>query len=400
MAEWTRLFFCLAVLSLCLPTSRSEGGEPQLGGFLKSLNTLVEGAPGGLSRSGKFSSNRLRLDGRASLGPVSLMASVENQLLYTDPPGLLSLPGGSPNRRLDLETEWNRDGRFADRLIMDRLNLRATFSGLDWTIGRQAIGFGRISLFSPLDIIAPFPPDALDTEVRPGVDALRLSRFVGVTGQISAVAVFGETGADNSYLAFAEGNRAGVDLLIIGGSLRRRGVIGGGLATQLAGMGIKGELSWYAGEDVGRAGGDLHDDFAIAGVEIDYRFENDLILFLQYLYNGAGVEEPQDYPAAAASAPFAEGLSFLLARHYFLAGPSYELHPLARIDGLLIWNLADGSWLLRPLLDISLSDNWVLQLFYNANSGTKPKRSLLGSLPRSEFGSLGDSAGLFIKYFF
>ncbi len=371
-----------------------------LGGYFKSLTTVIEAPPVAGASSGEFSSNRLRVDGRGRLvGRHDLAVSLENQLLYTDPTGLVALPRASINRRLNLDKTWNRGRRWADRLEIDRLNLRTTAAGIDWTLGRQAVGFGRITLFSPLDIIAPFAPDALDTEVRPGVDALRASRYVGVSGQISLIGVFGDGSQNNSYLATAEENWRGVDLLLIGGMLRERPLAGFGVAGQWAGMGIKGEAVYYRGRDAGDPGGDLHDDFAVAAVEMDYRFENGLILFLQYLYNGAGVGEPEDYLQALASAPLQEGLAFLAARHYLLVSPSYDLHPLVNVNALLIWNLADDSFFLRPLLDVSLSDNLVLQLFWTLNRGRKPEKFPL-PLPRSEFGSLGDNAGLFLKYFF
>jgi hypothetical protein len=324
-------------------------------------------------------------------------------MLYADPATGPDLPGESPNRRLDLERNWNEDHWFRQQLAVDRLGLRGSHAGIDWSLGRQAIGFGRISLFSPLDIVAPFPPDALDTEVRPGVDALRASRYFGLAGQANAALVFGQRRDSNSYLAFGGNHIAGIDLLAIAGQLRQRPMAGGGFATQLGGMGIKAEAACYQGERVGRTGGDLHRQFTIAGVEADYRFDNGLILFVQYLYNGAGVAEPQDYPLAAASAPIREGLSYLLGRHYLLLAPAYELHPLVTLNGLMIWNLRDDSYLLRPLLHLSLSDNLVLELFWNVTQGSKPHSSaaLPGiAAPRSEFGSLAESGGFYLRYFF
>ena len=90
-------------------------------------------------------------------------------------------------------------------------------------------------------------------------------------------------------------------------------------------MGLKGEAACYRGYRVGRIGGDLHETFAVAAAEADYRFNNGLILFVQYLYNGAGVGTPREYPRAFASAPVSEGLSFLLGRHYLLSSVSYRI---------------------------------------------------------------------------
>jgi hypothetical protein len=390
------IFFFL-LLTVC-PTHASD---LRPGGYLKSLDLYTESPPASGISSGKISVNRLRLDltGTAAEG-IDVELSAENLLLYTDPAGLIPLPRASVNRRLDLEKNWSEGGRFQNQLFVDRLNLRTERFGAQWTLGRQAIGFGRIAIFSPLDVIAPFPPDALDTDVRPGVDALRGVRYFGLGGQIGGVAVFGDGSENNSYLATFSLNVRGIDLLALTGSLRERPMAGFGLAGSLGGLGLKGEIAAYDGKDVGEAGGDRNGSFAIGAVETWYRFDNGLVLLTEYLYNGVGTGEPENYPQVLAAAPFAEGLSFLLGRHYLLAGPSYEVHPLLKANGLLIWNLEDDSFLLRPLLDFSLSDNLVLQAFWSFSEGRKPRQVFGLAVPRSEFGSAGDSGGLLLKYFF
>ncbi len=385
------------------PLARADMPDISWGGHLKSLNLNIQDPPVFEGESGEISSNRFRLDLSAPLGSwADADFSIADVFRYSDPPGLVLLPRDFPNRRLDMEKSWNDGGRYSHLLQIDRLTLRGTAFGFDWSLGRQAVGFGRVSLFSPLDIIAPFPPDALDTEVRPGVDSVRLSRYFGISGQAGLTAVFGQEQDLNSYLATIENNVDGIDLLGITGWLRNRPMAGLGFATEVGGMGLKAEAAHFEGTDVGKTEGDIHHRFPIAAAEIDYRFENDLVLFAQYLYNGAGVSEPEDYPRAALSAPYQEGLSFLAGRHYLLAAPSYQFHPLVTASGLLIWNLGDDSFLLRPLLDISLSDNASLQLFWSANFGRKPQTAPLSPIPeiRSEFGSAGDSGGFFLKYFF
>lgn len=379
----------------------ASAADLRLGGYLKSLDIYVQSPPQSGLPSGEVSSNRLRLDLTGSAGPgVDFELSGENQLLYTAPAGLLPLPGESVNRAIDLEKSWNEGGRFQNRLFVDRLNLRTTRAGIEWTVGRQAIGFGRIVLFSPLDIIAPFPPDALDTDVRPGVDALRAVHYYGLGGQVGAVAVFGDGAENNSFLATFSHHLRGVDLLGITGRLRRRPMAGFGVATSVGGMGIKAEAAFFRGRRVGKSGGDLRHDFVIAGLEGDYRLESGPIITVQYLYNGTGAGDPAEYPEVLASAPAQEGLSFLAGRHYLLAGPSWEVHPLVTLGATLIWNIEDDSFFLRPLADISLSDNLALQVFGAFTEGSEPKKVFGFSVPRSEFGSAGDSGGFYLKYFF
>jgi hypothetical protein len=352
---------------------------------------------------GAVSSNRFRLDlaGPGGAGQ-SFEFSLEDHLLLTDPPGYLPLPGPSVNRTLELEESWNSGKRVVNRLEVDRLNFGGTRGPWEWRAGRQAIGFGRIVLFSPLDLIAPFPPDALDVDVRPGVDALRVVRHSGLAGQLGGTVVFGDSSRHHSYLATVTDNVRQIDILALGGWLRDRPVLGLGLAGSLGPLGLKGEIAGYRGTRAGQPGGDAHSHFAIGAVEAWYRFDAGPVLLAEYLFNGAGTGDPARYPAIAASAAVREGLSFLAGRHYLLLGPSWEVHPLVTLTGLMILNLEDRSWLLRPLLDFSLADNLSLQAFWTFTQGREPAFQAPSPLPqvRSEFGSFGDSGGLFLKYFF
>jgi len=398
------LFLSFAALLLATGVARGErAADSSWGGSLRSLNLAGADAPADLFPEYRLSSTRLRLEHR---GPVAQdwhsEAALDWQLLGTDPAGIVPLTGDGVNRRFDLDHSWRHDDGWASRLQVDRLNLNWSAGRLDTTVGRQAIGFGRIVIASPLDIIAPFPPEAIDTEIRPGVDALRSTLHYGQDGQIGAVAVFGDEKRHNSYLLTWTDNHAGIDLLGLGGELRSRPVLGLGVAGSLGTLGLKAEATGYHGTRVGEPDGDRDRYFAIAALEGWYRFPNGLTLLIEYLYNGPGSDNPADYPLVAAAAPAREGLATLLGRNYLLAAPSIELHPLLTMNGLLIWNLGDDSFLVRPSLVISLADNLSLELFWTANQGQPPQHRSpsLPPLLRSEFGSRGDSGGFFLTWYF
>ena len=377
---------------------------PQWSGSIKSLNIYGEKSPAGLFPSYRLSSNRARLNMSWQPGPPDwhFEAALDHQYLWNDPAGTFDLPTEGFNRHLDMDRTWQHGGHDASRLQVDRLNLQWRSGPLDITAGRQAVGFGRILISSPLDVIAPFAPDAIDTDVRSGIDALRTIFNYGLDGQLGGIAVWGEEPRYDSFLATWTDNRAGMDLLMIGGRLRGRPMFGAGLAGSLGTLGLKGEFSIHDGRDVGEIGGDLYDTYTLAAVETWYRFDNGISLVTEYLYNGPGADDPEDYPEVLASAPLQEGLTYLLGRHYLIIAPSYELHPLATIQGLVIYNLGDKSALLRPTLDLNLADNLSLQLFWTWYTGDQPRVAASALLvePRSEYGMLGDSGGFFLKWFF
>lgn len=396
----------LAILLLAfagLSPSPLHAGEPQWHGSVKSLDLFSEEGPVGISPDYRLSSNRLRLglDWQAR-EDWRFEAALDHQLLWTDRPELFGLRQTQYNRITGLDKTWEPGDETISRLQVDRLNLHWRNSRFDVIAGRQAIGFGRILIFSPLDVIAPFAPDAFDTEVRSGVDALRAMVHYGLDGQFGVMSVFGEEARYNSHLATWTDNHAGVDLLMIGGRLRGRTMLGAGLAGSLGTLGLKGEVSVHRGRDLDEPGGDRAEEYVLAAVEAWYRFDSGLSLILQYFHNGPGDSDPGDYPAVLASAPLREGLTHLLGRHYLMAAPAYELHPLVTLQGLLLWNLDDDSTLLRPTLELSLADNLALELFWTWHRGRRAQSVATGlpPIPRSEFGLRGDNGGLFLTWFF
>lgn len=391
------LLLLAAVILSCVSATAWDGG-----GSFKSLNLYQDASVATGQRSSSLSANRLRLtldhrfDERGDLE-----CALENLTLYRDTPGQAGSRPVWVNRRFDLEKDWRSDRRLYDLVQIDRLNLRLTVGRTDLTLGRQAIGFGRMALFSPLDNIAPFPPDALDTGVRPGVDALRWAYFAPFGGEFQFITVAGDRREHNSFIGTLVTSLATVDLLAIGGRLRDRSTFGFGLAGDLGGLGLKGEIVHYEGTRVGLIDGDPRQRFALGALEAWFG-SGDLTLLTEYFYNGAGGSRAEDYLRIAQGAVVAEGMTSLLGRHYLLVSPGYQWHPLFTGQMLLIWNLQDSSAMLRPMFDWSLAENLSLQLFWTFTYGKKPETTAIPGIVvlRSEFGGVGDSGGLFLQYFF
>jgi hypothetical protein len=404
-----RLWMHLFVLTQLLwagPCRAEVFRDIRVGGFLKSLNLYLQASPLGTYPSGfaSYNQQRANITGK-SWDRFSFEVAVENRLTLSQNqmPNLDSYGNSTACRYLDLEKELCNDSRSLDTLYADRLNISTQIRHIKLTAGRQAIGFGRIALLSPLDVISPFSPEAIDTEVRSGVDAIQAVRYFGLGGQLGAAVVLGDDNEHNAYLITFSHNIEGFDILAMAGSLQDRPMAGFGLATDIGGWGLKAEVSLYKGKDIDAPSGDLHDTFAVGAVEAWYRFENGLNFLAEYLYNGAGAKETAAYTDVLSSAFTRDGLNDLAGQHYLILGPAYNLHPLVQLEALVLWNLDDSSMLIRPLLDISLTDNLDLQTFYAFYSGREPVRNSdtgLTGTTRSEFGSSGDYGGLWLKFYF
>ncbi|EAT14674.1 hypothetical protein HTZ97_03900 [Desulfuromonas acetoxidans] len=300
-----------------------------------------------------------------------------------------------PNQRIDLTKVTGENDHSTSRGEIDRLAIHATIDRHQLTVGRQAIGFGRIVLYSPLDIIAPFAPDALITDVRPGIDALRWNINLSAASQLQAIHIWGQDNADNSTLVAFEALLDWGDLLLLGGELAGRPMMGAGIAGQWSGIGLKLEATTY-GRKPHRDGDDPHDEFTIAAVECDARLFDDVYLTVDYLFNGCGSDKPEDATAILASAFYQEQRAYLSGRHYLISALSAELHPLVTAELFGLLNLEDHSVMIRPGLNVSLSDNLSLDMHYAWLAGHRGSVSQ----PASEFGDQGDQASVFLSYYF
>ena len=75
---------------------------------------------------------------------------------------------------------------------LDRAFLTFSPPSGDIYIGRQAIAFGAADVVNPTDVLAPYGFDSLDTENRPGVDALRYRIPFGGMGELDFGVVCGD----------------------------------------------------------------------------------------------------------------------------------------------------------------------------------------------------------------
>ncbi len=401
---WRALLLAGWLLALSPSAWAWDWSEVSVGGFLKSTNVSVQPSAS-TSGNGFYSYNEQRvfLKGAPS-DSFDYEVAVENELLLSDSDidWVSRYRTRDVNRRLDMDATLTNGRHQEDIIEVDRLMFSLRGEDDEVSLGRQAVGYGRMALVSPLDVVQPFSPDALDTDTRSGVDAVRAVHYFGLGGQVGGTLVLGDSDDNNSYLATASYNAAGVDLLGIAGRLRSRDMAGAGIAGDIHGVGLKAEFVQYQGRKRTDDPGDLYDSFPIAGVEAWYRFDNGLKVLAEYLYNGAGAGSPDGYTDAILSASMQEGMTSLAGQQYLLVRPSYELHPLVSVQVLAIWNLKDQSALIRPELDISLSDNAQLQLFVGLNTGPGPHdENALGiSEYRSEFGSINNYGGFSLKYYF
>jgi hypothetical protein len=236
----------------------------------------------------------------------------------------------------------------------------------DVRLGRQRVAWGTGRFWSPVDLINPLDPIALEREERPGVDAALLERKLGALSRISAVYAPATESSRSSAGVNWHANARGVDYSLIAGRFRSERVAGGDVATQLGAAGVRAELTHHDPEP--------GTSYRRAVAAMDYAFANTLTLSGELYYNGAG---------AAERVPNA-------GRRYFGGYAGYEITPLLKSANYLVVNLADRSRFFSPSLIFSL----------RANLDLSAGVHLFGGSPGSEYERLSDLYYAQLQWFF
>jgi len=227
---------------------------------------------------------RLKIEARPTQN-VALDLQYDNEVLVGD---YLDTQQYRLQKALPVDTYWNAQASYADsndvyavhRLY--RATLTASLGATDVRIGRQRIAWGTGRFFSPLDILNPVSPIALERGERVGVDALLVEHKVDALSRASVVFAPQHDDKPSSVAALWHANLRGFDYSVVGGRFRREQVAGVDLAGQIGAAGLRAELTRSRRSD-GSA-------YTRALLGVDYAFANTLDFSAELYHDGAGAD--------------------------------------------------------------------------------------------------------------
>lgn len=314
---------------------------------------------------------------------------------------------------------WNISSgeHHASSLSVDRASVKISLSRADFTIGRQAVTFGKAWFWNPLDLFSPFDATQFDRDYKAGVDAIRLdapfSDFSGATVLYVAGREIDGTGGyttndnvDASWTGSALIGRLyatvkGFDLALSGGKVYGGFHAGAGASGEAGQLALRFEAAGFFAESGGPAlpfplEGDLYEDSVTAVIGIGHRFDNSLDIEAEYLINSGGAGDWNE-----AFHRWQKGAILQMSRHALGFSVSYEINPLATGRISVIQSLsAPVSTNISPNLAISLSDNAEAIIGASINAGKRPTAPLGVPDIRSEFGCLPSQFYVEIKQYF
>ena len=335
------------------------GGDLRYFQFLALENIDLPGLPN-QRRDSELGVARLKLN--VPLGE-ELSFEVHGVVQGTSPAraGSFSIASGTTRRFLNLETDISTDPDLRTKAEIDRLTLSWEQSGFQLVAGRQAITWGVNFFWPVLDLFAPFKPERIDREYKPGVDAVRLTVQLGDFSQIELIGAGQGKDLDEDFSVGALGrfNVGATDIGVMAGHFHGDNVLGGFVTSDLAGTGLRAEVAWTNSGDVldaliGR------ESFWRASLGIDRQLTPRITLIAEAAYEGFGGKDAVDYLQIAIADRVRRGEITSLGRYYTGVSMAWLAGPLITTGAAVLTNWTDGSTLIQPNMSWSLSDNSVV----------------------------------------
>ena len=289
----------------------------------------------------------------------------------------------------------------------DRLFAQATVGKNTLRLGRQAISFGHGMVFNPMDLVQPFSIATIDNEYKAGIDALRIERYFGMTGQITGVVAYsGSWDIEGMTAVLNASNTFGwTDVCIFTGLVRSDRVIGTGVATSIGAVGLHTDFTVTVPDPEAES---VEDPFARVTAGAFWRPFTSSSVTAEYYYQSLGASDSNQYLTFAQSDRYARGELWVMGQHYASLAWAQEITPLSSGTVAFIANVVDQSALLSPSWTLSVSDEVQLVAGGYVGIGERPQATSLTeilldsngiSIP-SEFGMLPGSGFVQLRSYF
>lgn len=282
---------------------------------------------------------------------------------------------------------WNTHSSVAHSEL-DRFYIDATYEKFQFTLGRQRVAWGTALVWNPTDLFNPLSILDFDYEERPGVDAVRGQYFTSEVSKIEIAVKPGKTKSRSVIAGKILLNQCDYDFHILGGAHGHNLFFGIEWAGDIAGAGFRGEVAAKKiSDETKMLFPALNVSWSTTAVlSADYTLTNNTYIHAEAMFNDQGVTKN-----TSVFLPVSLSLGLLSpARWSLFQELSFDVHPLVRVSGFIIYNPTDRSSAIVPSASWSVIENFDVSLFGLIFSGD----------PLTEYGGYGQSVFIRGEYSF
>jgi len=273
----------------------------------------------------------------------------------------------------------------SNRIFLDNAYLKLAFKHFDITAGKQQISLGTGNVWNPTDIFNikdPVDP----TYEQTGQNALRLD--VPITDSTTFTALYSpdDEWKNSAKMVQLKSRIAHFDLTIVAIEKtwlfhdymqfdfdlmnfpelpEKRQLLGFSTAGEILGMGIWAEFAYNWMDTI--------DDFYELVTGLDYTFDFQTYVLVEYYRNSLGKTDYLDYDLNDWMRMMVSEQK-AVARDQFYALAQHPVTDLMNLGLSTIFCITDGSFVLVPTLEYSLSDNVDIFAYLNLNVGREGRQ--------------------------
>jgi len=230
----------------------------------------------------------------------------------------------------------------------------------DWEIrfGRQRINWGTNLVWNPNDLFNAYSFFDFDYEERPGSDALRIQRYIGVASSFEVAVKMADDTEDLVAAGMWKINKGGYDVQFLGGYANEDIALGLGWAGNIKTSGFKGEMTYFHPTESSDS------KTYLLALTWDYSFKNSLYVLWSGIYNSSGSNEPSQFETVSFTSNqrlTAKDLSPY--RYSSIVQGSYPIHPLVNAGLAIMVFPGDRSMFIYPTVSWSIIQNLDIDLF-------------------------------------
>lgn len=259
---------------------------------------------------------------------------------------------------------------------LDRAYIAYNRNQLSIKFGRQVLSWGNGLVFKPMDLFNPFPPNAIDTSYKPGIDMLYSQWLFNNGSDLSAIIV-PRRNPDTGKLDSAFSSSA-IKWHIFGSSLQTDFMLARDYKDTVIGLGINGSINdalWRF--DLVPTFTENTGTFTSLVLNLDTAWlwqQKNINGFVEYYRNGFGLKQTAyslNQLPGELSQRLTRGQLFTSGRDYLSLGLRAQWTALLQLSPLMIFNLNDHSRLFFLQGDYSLSQNLEINFGATLTMGSK-----------------------------
>ncbi len=336
--------------------------------------------------------NRLRLELKKSIASWQFNLTLDNEGLIHDfrnEPDFAFVETRTQNPTAKLD--WDQVSVDKKHLYIKHTIHRAFIKyynpKLQAIVGKQAVDWGKMRFYSPLDIFNAIRPTDIEPDERMGIDAINLNFSPTSFSGLNIVYSQGDDSDTTNMGIKAYGKVSTYDWSFILASANKQRTAGFAFDGYIKDAGFRGEIS-YAKADF-----DRDRSYLRTAVGMDYNFPNKVYLLFEQFYNG-GHERSFPNLISFSNRRYRKILS--LQKHLSSIFISYEATPLIKLHNSIIYDWEGDSVTINPEIKYDVFEN--VDLTVGAQIYSDKTDSLLTS--DNEFGVYENAYYFRLKWFF